>query len=126
MIITLPSRMTPEPCYTRRLRSIRADSLDRRKQFIRKIQDWGLYKNVKEKEKRRIDHMERKRKEVDDKKTITKLRGREVTAAKLERWRKTQAAATMDGASEGVQQRVPESPELDAGNSPYSFEDVIC
>lgn len=57
---------------------------------MRKIKEWGLYKNVKKKEMRKIDQIARQRKLTEKKDTEVIVRGRGLSTAKLQRWRNRQ------------------------------------
>ncbi len=60
----------------------------RRKQWVSKLESWGLKKNVTAQEMENIVRIQKKRKNEDDKDTRFTVRSRKVPQNNIDRWQK--------------------------------------
>lgn len=63
---------------------------DSKKQWVSKLSQWGLKKNIGTKEMQKIGSIQQKRKLDDQKETRFTIRGRPVLQENIERWQKRQ------------------------------------
>ncbi|KAK0705601.1 hypothetical protein B0H67DRAFT_387561 [Lasiosphaeris hirsuta] len=83
----------------------RQHSFSATKQWISKLADWNLKKNISTEEMENIVRIQRKRKMQDDKDTHFTVRGRTVAQDNIDRWEKRQKKNTSEDAA------VPASPQ---------------